>query len=139
MTHSAQCSRRHFLTTAAIAAGSAFAPRFSTASPLQDPVIDTIEKQGKLISHEKVSWKARPFPLKQVRLGEGPCKIAMEADRRYLRSLPTDRLLHTFRINAGIASSAQPLGGWEAPDCELRGHYAGGHYLSACALMYATR
>src|SRR5450755_2295051 len=22
-----------------------------------------------------------------------------------------------------------------APDCELRGHYAGGHYLSACALM----
>jgi DUF1680 family protein len=23
-------------------------------------------------------------------------------------------------------------------DCELRGHYAGGHYLSACALMYAS-
>jgi DUF1680 family protein len=40
-------------------------------------------------------------------------------------------------MNAGIPSSAQPLGGWEAPDCELRGHYAGGHYLSACALMYA--
>jgi DUF1680 family protein len=46
--------------------------------------------------------------------------------------------LHTFRINAGIPSSAQPLGGWEAPDCELRGHYAGGHYLSASALMYAS-
>ena len=53
------------------------------------------------------------------------------------RCLP-DRLLHTFRINAGLPSSAQPLGGWEAPDCELRGHYAGGHYLSACALMYAS-
>jgi hypothetical protein len=62
----------------------------------------------------------------------------MEADRQYLHSLPPDRLLHTFRINAGIPSSAQPLGGWEAPDCELRGHYAGGHYLSASALMYAS-
>src|SRR5262249_30172779 len=49
-----------------------------------------------------------------------------------------DRVLHTFRTNAGLSSSAQPLGGWEAPDCELRGHYAGGHYLSAVALMYAS-
>jgi hypothetical protein len=62
----------------------------------------------------------------------------MEADRQYLRSLPPDRLLHTFRINAGLPSTVQPLGGWEAPNCELRGHYAGGHYLSACALMYAS-
>jgi DUF1680 family protein len=76
--------------------------------------------------------------MKQVRLGEGPCKQAMEADRCYLHSLPPDRLLHTFRINAGFPSTAQPLGGWEAPDCELRGHYAGGHYLSAVALMYAS-
>jgi len=76
--------------------------------------------------------------MKQVRLGQGPCKIAMEADRQYLHSLPPDRLLHTFRVNAGIPSPAQPLGGWEAPDCELRGHYAGGHYLSAAALMYAS-
>ncbi len=48
----------------------------------------------------------------------------MEADRKYLGSLPPDRLLHTFRISAGIPISAQPLGGWEAPDCELHGHYA---------------
>jgi hypothetical protein len=108
------------------------------ANPPQDPVIDSTQEQGKSISREKFAWSARPFPLKQVRLGEGPCQVAMQADQRYLHSLPTDRLLHTFRINAGLASSAQPLGGWEAPDCELRGHYAGGHYLSACALMYAT-
>src|SRR5438270_3846619 len=62
----------------------------------------------------------------------------MASDRRYLHSLPPDRLLHTFRITAGISTQAQPLGGWEKPDCELRGHYAGGHYLSACALMYAS-
>lgn len=29
------------------------------------------------------------------------------------------------------------MGGWEAPDCELRGHYVG-HYLSACALVSAS-
>jgi DUF1680 family protein len=101
-------------------------------------VVNTVKKDGKTISRGKVSWKVQPFPMKQVRLGDGPCKIAMEADRRYLHSLPPDRLLHTFRLNAGIPSTAQPLGGWEAPDCELRGHYAGGHYLSACALMYAS-
>jgi len=131
-------SRRGFIRGAAVAAGSAVAPNWLLASPPQDPVVNTAKKDGKIISREKVSWKVQPFPMKQVRLGDGPCKIVMEADRRYLHSLPPDRLLHTFRLNAGIPSSAQPLGGWEAPDCELRGHYAGGHYLSACALMYAS-
>jgi hypothetical protein len=131
-------SRRQFITTAAVAAGSALLPKDLLASPAQDPVVDAVPKDGKTVSREKVGWKLQPFPMKQVRLGDGPCKQAMEADRRYLHSLPPDRLLHTFRINAGIPSSAQALGGWEAPDCELRGHYAGGHYLSACALMYAS-
>ena len=133
-----ELSRRHFIAMAAAAAGSALVPKASMATPPQDPVVDTMQKNGKPVSYEKVPWKVRPFPLKQVRLGEGLCKVAMEADRRYLHSLPPDRLLHTFRINAGIPSSALPLGGWEAPDCELRGHYAGGHYLSAAALMYAS-
>ena len=140
MSHSASplLSRRHFLTAAAGAAGATLLPKVLIANPPQDPVVDATHKDGKPVSREKVSWKAVPFPLKQVRLGAGPCKVAMEADRQYLHSLPPDRLLHTFRITAGIPSSAQPLGGWEAPDCELRGHYAGGHYLSACALMYAA-
>jgi len=78
----------------------------------------------------------QPFGLEQVRLLPGPFRQAMELDRKYLLSLDPDRLLHNFRINAGLASSAKPLGGWEAPTCELRGHFVG-HYLSACALMYA--
>jgi DUF1680 family protein len=132
-------SRRTFITSMAAAAGSTLVPEFLRAAAFpQDPVVDATQKNGPSVSYERVQWKVRPFPMKQVRLGDGPCKIAMEADRRYLYSLPPDRLLHTFRTNAGISSSAQPLGGWEAPDCELRGHYAGGHYLSACALMYAS-
>jgi DUF1680 family protein len=131
-------SRRDFLTTAATAACSALLPGRASATPFQDPTVDSVKRNAKGGAREKVAWKVQPFPLQQVRLGEGPCKAPMEADRRYLRSLPPDRLLHTFRVNAGIVSPAQPLGGWEAPDCELRGHYAGGHYLSACALMYAS-
>jgi DUF1680 family protein len=60
-----------------------------------------------------------------------------EINARYLDTLAVDRLLHTFRINAGISSSATPYKGWEDPTCELRGHFAGGHFLSAVALAYA--
>jgi len=80
---------------------------------------------------------AQPFPLENVRLLDGPFRDAMLRDRAYLLSLDPDRLLHNFRVTAGLPSSAQPLGGWESPDCELRGHCVG-HYLSACALLYAS-
>ena len=138
MSRSRPWSRRNFLSTAAAVAGSALVPGTISKTFAQDPVVNTTRKDGKALTREKVPWKVLPFPMTQVRLGDGPCKVAMEADRKYLASLPPDRLLHTFKINAGLPSSAQPLGGWEAPDCELRGHYAGGHYLSACALMYAS-
>jgi DUF1680 family protein len=84
-----------------------------------------------------VQIKARPFNLKQVRLLDGPFKDAMERDREYLLGLEPDRLLHNFRVNAGLPSSAEPLGGWEKLDVELRGHTVG-HFLSACALMVAS-
>ena len=61
---------------------------------------------------------------------------ALETNRRFLMGLDPDRLLHMFRLTAGLASAAQPLGGWEAPDNELRGHFTG-HYLSTCALLAA--
>src|SRR3569623_595271 len=55
----------------------------------------------------------------------------------YMKRLSSASLLHAFRVNAGIASNAAPLGGWEEPKGELRGHFVG-HYLSACALMYRS-
>jgi len=81
--------------------------------------------------------RAYAFPLRCVRLLPGPFHRAMELERKYLLSLDPERLLHNFRINAGLPSSAKPLGGWENPRCEVRGHFTG-HYLSACALMYAS-
>ena len=51
---------------------------------------------------------AYSFPLQSVRLLDGPFRHAMELDEKYLLALDADRLLHNFRINAGLPSSAQP-------------------------------
>jgi DUF1680 family protein len=79
--------------------------------------------------------------MAQVRLRESPFKQAAEANRAYMDRLTVDRLVHNFRLNAGLPSSAAPLGGWEqytpGRDGELRGHFTG-HYLSACALSYSS-
>src|ERR1700678_101298 len=72
------------------------------------------------------------FPLEEVRLLEGPFRHAMELDGAYLLALDPERLVRNFQVNAGLPAPGQPLGGWEAPDCELRGHFVG-HYMSACA------
>jgi uncharacterized protein len=87
--------------------------------------------------HESVKSKAEPFALSDVRLLPGFWKEMSEPNRSFLYALPNERLAHNFRVTAGISSDADPLGGWEAPDCELRGHFVG-HYLSASALMHAS-
>ena len=101
---------------------------------LADPLVYA---NPKLRAPDKISLKAYAFDLRDVRLLDGPFRQAMELDHRYLLSLDADRLLHNFRVNAGLPSTARPLGGWEEPKCEVRGHFVG-HYLSACALMYAS-
>jgi DUF1680 family protein len=60
----------------------------------------------------------------------------MQRTRRYLLTLDSERQLHTFRVTAGLRSTAKPLGGWEAPDNFRRGEFFG-HSLSACAMIYA--
>jgi len=84
------------------------------------------------------SGKLEPLPLSSVRLEPGIFKEQEEINARYLDSLSVDRLLHSFRITAGVSSSATPYRGWEDPTCELRGHFAGGHFLSAAALASAA-
>src|ERR1039457_1365679 len=88
-------------------------------------------------SRRLVEDKVRAFPMNAVRLTAGIFKDAEESNRAVLHRLPVDRLLHNFRVTAGLASSATPLGGWEAPASGLRGHFVG-HYLSACATLIAS-
>jgi DUF1680 family protein len=66
----------------------------------------------------------------------GTARDAADVNRRFLMNLDPDRLLRMFQVTSGLSSSAAPLGGWEAPDNGLRGHYTG-HYLSALAMRAA--
>jgi len=130
---SQKISRRKFVAAAAVAGASALVrvPAFAHTNQTS-----TANSTGE-VNREVVPMKAVPFPMHDVRLGPSAFSAAAEANRRYLKTLPPDRLLHTFRLTAGLPTSAEPLGDWEKPDCELRGHFVGGHYLSACALAFA--
>ena len=113
-----------FLLIGMLAAESVFA----------DPLLP---KNSKIKAPDKIPMRAYAFDMQDVRLLDGPFLRAQKLDRQYLLELDPDRLLHNFRRNAGLPSSAAPLGGWEEPNGELRGHFVG-HYLTACALMYAA-
>jgi DUF1680 family protein len=81
------------------------------------------------------------FDLRDVRLGEGPFLTAQKLDEAYLLRLEPDRMLHNFRANAGLPPKAPVYGGWESqePWVDIRCHgHTLGHYLSACACMYAS-
>jgi len=130
-------SRREFVATAAVVGASAVLRASSFALDGQDSAASSVTT-AKAMNHERVVPQASPFSLKDVRLQPGAFSAAAEANRKYLKTLPPDRLLHTFRLTAGLPSSAEALGEWEKPDCELRGHFTGGHYLSACALAFAS-
>ena len=88
-------------------------------------------------AREQVERKVIPFALTDVRLLDGPFRDAMLRNQTVLLGFDNNRLLHTWRINAGLPSSDSAYGGWEAPNVELRGHTLG-HVLTACALMYAS-
>jgi len=98
---------------------------------LDDAIGETVEPQTKLHS----------FPLSDVRLDDGPFRTAQERDAKYLLRLEPDRLLHNFRVNAGLKPNAPVYGGWESvePWIAIRCHgHTLGHYLSACAMMFAS-
>lgn len=78
--------------------------------------------------------KASSFPERSVVLTDSWVKRREDLNIEYLKSLDPDRLLHNFRVNAGLPSTALPLEGWESPTTGLRGHFTG-HYLSAAALV----
>ncbi|NDW19814.1 hypothetical protein D0T53_12980 [Dysgonomonas sp. 216] len=82
-----------------------------------------------IINNKEVE-KISTFQNKDVTLKPSWIKHREDLDITFLRSLDPDRLLHNFRITAGLPSDAKPLEGWEAPSVGLRGHFVG-HYLSS--------
>ncbi len=81
------------------------------------------------------------FPLTDVRLLDGPFLEAQKRDEAYLLKLEPDRMLHNFRVNAGLEPKAPVYGGWESVQtwADIRAHgQTLGHYLTAASLMYAS-
>jgi DUF1680 family protein len=114
-------------------------PKIGTPPPGKRPQVQESEpfSEPLVFSRHEVKPRLQAFSLSQVTLDEGPVRDAREWNRGYMLRLEPDRLLHNFRVTAGLPSSAKPLGGWEEPTGELRGHFVG-HYLSACGLLYAA-
>jgi DUF1680 family protein len=125
-------SRRDFLVSASattLAAGwisAQPAPSFAAESPQ--------EREG-------APARLQPFDMADVRLGEGPFLHAQRMTEAYLIRLQPDRMLHSFRVNAGLTPKAPVYGGWESQatweDINCHGHTLG-HYLSACAFAYRS-
>jgi len=130
----------HAVTRRRFTMGVAVAPlllaQTSRGEPALLPASATARKASALMGKFAPS-KVQPFAAGRVQLHEGPFKDAQTWNTAFLKRQSPDRLLQVFRVNAGIPTDATPLGGWEAPGCELRGHFVG-HYLSACALLYAS-
>ncbi|MED6210866.1 hypothetical protein PIB30_068195 [Stylosanthes scabra] len=94
--------------------------------------------------YEKMKMKKAPegllkqVSLHDVRLHGGSIHgQAQNTNLKYLLMLDVDRLLWSFRKNAGVPTPGTPYGGWEDPTIEVRGHFVG-NYLSASALMWAS-
>lgn len=106
-------SRRTFVATAAgVTAGAVLrVPALAGQNQSAPPAAGGVPKPA---GNEVVAARAVPFPTKGVRLQPGVFSAAAEANRKYLKTLPTDRLLHTFRLNAGLPSTAEPLGEWKS-------------------------
>lgn len=79
--------------------------------------------------------------MADVELLDSPFLAAQRRTEAYLLSLDPDRMLHNFRVNAGLKPKAPVYGGWESEptwaDIHCQGHTLG-HYLSACALMFRS-
>lgn len=72
------------------------------------------------------------FRHDEVRLTDSSFAFRRQLVKKYIVEFDLNRLMHTFKMNAGLPSNAEPLGGWESEDSGLRGHFVG-HYLSACS------
>src|SRR5580693_454964 len=118
------------------AAAKAIDPHLHDGSPLaRDPLSPTTMELRN--QHALPGVTAIPFPLEDVRILDPDLLRMREQTLNYMLALDSDRLLHNFRVTAGLPSSAEPLYNRESPANGWRGHYVG-HFLSACGQMYAS-
>src|SRR5262249_53727522 len=139
-------SRRRALTVFGIGAGVLIAEQAlvadgipPSASPPADPGVQARpappEPGG--YAPNGTAGRVTALPLGSVQLLDSPFRLNQARNTTYLLFLDPERMLRSFRLNYGEPTAAEPLGGWEKPDSQIRGHMTG-HLLSALALTYAN-
>ncbi|MEJ8655475.1 glycoside hydrolase family 127 protein [Streptomyces sp. MS1.AVA.4] len=131
-------TRRHFMVgTGAVTTALALEPGgTATGAPAAAPVAPADAAVAAAAMKAPRRPALHPFPLRSVTLLDSPFRANMRRTCAYMLFVDADRLLHTFRINVGLPSTAEPCGGWESPTLLLRGHTTG-HLLSGLALAHA--
>lgn len=83
-------------------------------------------------------YRSHP-PLGSIRLIPGtPFYEGQRNMLAFLARQDIGSLLYNFRKEAGLPTGdAEPMTGWDAEECKLKGHTTG-HYLSAVSLAYAA-
>lgn len=89
----------------------------------------------------------KPAEKGSVKILPGVFRERMDVNRQYLLELDTNCLLQNFYLEAGIILPGLQVvdnpettnlhWGWEAPTCQLRGHFLG-HWISAAAKLIAA-
>lgn len=89
----------------------------------------------------------KPAEKGSVKILPGVFRERMDVNRQYLLELDTNCLLQNFYLEAGFIlpglqvvdnpETANLHWGWEAPTCQLRGHFLG-HWISAAAKLIAA-
>jgi DUF1680 family protein len=135
-------SRRRALTVFGIGAGALIAEQALVADGI--PPAAGPQSQARSAPPEPSGYapngtagRAAALPLGAVQLLDSPFRLNQARNTTYLLFLDPERMLRSFRINYGEPTTAEPLGGWEKPDSQIRGHMTG-HLLSALALTYAS-
>ena len=89
----------------------------------------------------------KPAEKGSVKILPGVFRERMDVNRQYLLEIDANCLLQNFYLEAGIIlpglqvvdnpETANLHWGWEAPTCQLRGHFLG-HWISAAAKLIAA-
>ena len=135
-------SRRRALTVFGIGAGALIAEQALVADgipPAGGPRVQarSAPPEPRGYAPNGTAGRATALPLGAVQLLDSPFRLNQARNTTYLLFLDPERMLRSFRLNYGEPSTAEPLGGWEKPDSQIRGHMTG-HLLSALALTYAN-
>ena len=135
-------SRRQALTVLGIGAGALVAEQALVADgipPAAGPAAEarSAPPEPSGYAPDGTAGRAAALPLDSVQLLDSPFRQNQARNTTYLLFLDPERMLRSFRLNYGEPSTAEPLGGWEKPDSQIRGHMTG-HLLSGLALTYAN-